>query len=1362
MHLLSFLAPRRLHFCRIGWCTATLALLGGICPAGVAATPWVARHFGSTQGLPVASASNSAVDGDGFLWLATHDGLARFDGHEFTVYDAARFPEMGGNRIRAVYADGFGGIYALGPQGEWLSVKSDAVFRTPLGSDMPPQEAKVRFVQTTPLCITLESGLYCASEQGMRLRRRFEGGFDVRLAMASGEHDWLLVQDQGVLLCDARACEPRGAMPLSPAAETELHARLLQGSLLLGMPEGLLEISSQPASMARWLLRDRGRPLDLMQLRTEDSGVVMLGTGHGLFRVANGEGEVRGTHGRVALSWRAPDGALWRSDQGDLFREGERVLQSRGQITSLLFGADGSVYVTTLRDGMYVLTLPRLDLLGVDPALRDGNLYGLAPAGNGDTWLGSLGDGLFRMDALGRSRRYMVGDGLPGENIWAVAVAPDQQVYAASFLPGLWALDQQADRFDRVVAPPPLDSAQVRALTFDRDGQLWVGGGAGAWQRTDAGWQQRWPLGESAMVLAIVHQADGVVWYGGERGLWRQQGLQAWPVAANLLDGAAVRGLFEASDGAIWAASEGRGLIRVAADDPHGERARRLGRTEGLPSNSPHSIIEDRLGDLWVNSNQGIFRIARVGVQDFLEGRQSVLSPLTLGLVDGLSDLEGNGGVQPAAGMDADGRILFPTQRGVVRFDPLRLPLRREPPQAVIDGLEQGGHRLALVQGELPVGARSIQLSYNAADLQAGHRVRFRYRLQPGEEAWTDAGTRRVAAFASLPPGTFRFEVLAGNSDGIWARQPASVEFTVPAYWYETRGFQLLLLGAALLAGMVLVHWRLVRLRRRAALLDQQVQLRTRELSTEKQRVEHTLGELAEAHEALATTHEQIAERNRRLADQATRLQAQEQSRSRLLADVSHELRTPLMLIRLPLQELVEGSRALAEQDRQRLQLPYQQTERLSQLVEQLLGLVQAEGGQLPLQLQRIELVSWCDRQLAGFEPVAQRQQVGLRLHAAHPPLVLYADPTHLTTIVGNLLDNALKYAPPGSEVQLQVALDAEEEHACLRVVDQGAGFSPELADSLFQRFVRLPGPPRGGREGLGIGLALARELVELHGGRIGANIVDGTGTVFWLQLPLGSAHVQLDELQLEPSSSLPAVPVDSGGAGGILLVEDHPELAAYLKQRIAEFYPITAVVDAEAALQRLQAGDIHLLISDVVLPGMDGVTLCRQLKASPGLADLPVILISAKAARTDREQGLAAGAAVWLSKPFAFSDLLDAVTRLWRAPAATIASGAEDAAFVPDPLDGLLQRALAQMANPEFGVAQWADACHLSDRQLRRRIAELTGMSPLIWLREQRLLRARSLLGEGSCQTLVEAGQRVGLCNPAYLYRLYRARFGD
>lgn len=1354
----------------MAWLLVLLATAAGAAPEP--ALQWVERTFGPNDGLPVSSASAARIDTDGFLWIATHDGLARFDGQRFDVYDSMRFPAMSGNRVGSIHTDREGRVFAHTANGDWLSVSSGGIAPALTGPSGPKL---VRYVDPASLCLTAADALHCPDGSGaFPERMRFPERVTPLLALPAAARGVWLMSTTGEVWRNGgdgwrRLAQLSGVVGAAVPRAAMVSA---DGALWVALDDRLIRLDAS-ARDTTW--QNDGRVI--VQLREDAQGRMWFGATDGLYRIENGQPRrVFASEHAAAdaeyLSWLAPDGALWVRGGSALWRfaSAEAVLDpsqapalvSSGRMLDLVFEDDGTVWVLTLRDGVHRLSRARVALLGEASGLGGGNVYGVTQDRDGTLWLGTLGDGLKGLAPDGTVRHVGREAGLPGDNPWLVAAGPDGSLYVGTYAPGLWRRAPGAARFEPMALPGDLLGEQVLSITFDASARLWLGTTDGAWRREGQTWQRQWPAASRRVrVNALAHADAGTVWLGGAAGVWRQNGSEGHAVAEALLSNTSVRDLFLASDGALWISTEGRGLIRVDANDPHGNAAVRLGRAQGLPSNSPHAVREDARGHLWVNSNQGIFRLAHSSLDDYVSGRSRRLSPLVLGLADGLTELEGNGGVQPSAALDRNGRLWFPSQRGVAGFDPDAMPIRERAPRVVIDGMESEGQPLALADDAvLPAGVRNLQVRYGAADLRSGSGLRFRYRLLPLEQGWTDSDTARSAGFSGLQPGQYRFEVLAGNSDGVWAEAPTSLAFRVPHRWYETLGFRGGVLALAAALAVLVVHLRGRRLRLRTLELDRQVHQRTDELRTEKGRVEEALLDLFEAHTQLAQTHAQIEDSNLRLAEQAQRLEALDRFRSRLLADVSHELRTPVMLVSLPLEELKAHAGALTSSDRGRLDLSLRQLDRLRGLVEQLVGLVQAESGQMRLRLRRLDVRSLLHDIVAGYRPMAESAGAELRLETDEEHCVLFGDRQQLTTVFGNLIDNAIKHAPRGTRVA--VRLHASDEQAIVEVQDQGPGFDPALAQQLFERFFRAEGPPRQGREGLGIGLALARELVELHGGRIAAASARGAGATFRVELPLGSAHVALDDLALEEAAA-DAAPAQAearrDGSGRVLLVEDHPDLAAYLAERLGERVPVVCAASAEEAW-RILAEDarIHLVVSDVVLPGASGLDLCRRLASVPAAERRPVILISAKATPGDHEAGRAAGAAAYLAKPFSFAALLDAIEGAWPAAASRLAPPPADAAT----LDPLLGVALGRLEQADFSIAAWAERAHLSERQLRRRVHELTGQSPQAWLREQRLLRVRHLLRQGTCKTLAEAGARCGLDNPAWLYRSYRARFGE
>lgn len=1336
---------------------------------------WVTRHYSSTDGLPVGSARASQVDAEGFLWVATHDGLARFDGRQFDIYDAPRVPGMNSNRIAHLFRHDSGRLFALTISGELLDIHNSQIRRLQLdpARGMDP----VRFLDPQSLCATVVTGMYCPDEAGdYRLRIPIDIELGIAAAVPISTLDaWLIAPGRGIYLQTGQRRQlifDRPDLQLHPASFPNALVSRDQ-ALLVDLEPGLLQLRIDGS--AYWPhLRSEGA-LDLLRVHRDHDDSIRLDASQGLFELdGTGLREFR-TPRQIErqphmLSWRAPDGALWFSDGGTLFREQDPVLISRGRIEHVNFDLDEIVWISTHRDGLYALSLPRIEVLGSEFGLSEDNVYGLAYGGDGEVWVGSLGGGVMRIGSDDRVEQFGPSEGLTAPYTWVVAMAADASVYVAPYGPGLYRRPPGTRVFEPVDLPAALGQAQILALAIDEAQRMWVGSSHGVWYLDGLEWRPVDLPDRATTVRSILFARDGSIWFGTHQGLWRRQGSEVETIARHLLDGVIVRHLYQARDDSIWASTEGFGLLRVDASDPDGAQAMLFGRRLGLPSNSPHAVREDGDGNLWVNSNQGVFRLLAQNLADVFAGRSEYLTPLSIGLADGLDELEGNGGVEPAAVVDGGGRLWFPSQRGIIRIDPSRIRLRTTPPVPVIDHIEIDGHPLPSNQRTtLPLGQRSLSVHYNAADLHAGSELRFRHRLLPLQRNWIEAGDRRAASYLALAPGQYRFELAAANSDGYWNPTATAIEFTVPEHWHETRSFQLA--GLSLLALLVawLITHRVRRLHRLAVELDSQVEERTHELRLAKERAETTLAELAVANSSLEAKNQTIESSNRKLADQARRLEALDGFRARLLADIGHELRTPLMLIGMPLRELAEHAKGLNEGELRHLELSLRQTERLSALVEQLIDLVQAEAGQLRLSARVIDLHAFLNGLAADYTPIAVDRGVCLRVDSPSTHPRLFADQVKLATALGNLIDNALKFAPAGSEVQVRARIDEDREQVLIEVQDAGPGFDAANASQLFERFYRGEGNSAGGRRGLGIGLALARELIELHGGQIGARSAPGAGACFWMRLPTGTAHLGGDELDACTTTSLAVLAAKlpmagdgqgQGPGGRILLVEDDPDLSHYLAERLVEYAQVELAPDAESALKLLAQAHYDLVISDVMLPAADGLELCSQIKAHPDLRALPVLLASARSTEQDREQALNAGADAFLSKPFDFDTLLATIARIWPQAQALIDS--HDIHAGDAPIDTLLAPAMAGLADAGFDLGTWAEQCHLSERQLRRRVHELTGLSPVAWLREQRLQRVRRLISSGECRTLAEAGLQAGIDNPGYLYRLYRTRFGE
>jgi signal transduction histidine kinase len=440
--------------------------------------------------------------------------------------------------------------------------------------------------------------------------------------------------------------------------------------------------------------------------------------------------------------------------------------------------------------------------------------------------------------------------------------------------------------------------------------------------------------------------------------------------------------------------------------------------------------------------------------------------------------------------------------------------------------------------------------------------------------------------------------------------------FTVTTQpFYQTTWFYVGVVGIIVVVGLGLHWFRLKKVRERE--LKQKVRERTEALRREKQKTE----------------------------EQAERLEALDEARRRLFEDLSHELRTPLTMISTPLRTvLMEADEDLSEEGRQRLDVAFRNAKRLEDLVDQVLALSHLETDRLTLEPRPGDLVAFAHKTTRSFEPMAERNGLQLRFRADPDEIVSAFDPEKLHSVLGNLIENALHYTPDGGKVLVRVERP-DTETAAFRVSDTGPGISEDEMPHLFDRFHQGEDVPRRRSEGSGLGLSLAKELAELHGGTIEVESEPGLGSTFTLRLTLREPEDDptvpgdgrpSEEERAETAAQLPSQngergrretrPEDdpsadeeptassSGDQATVLVVEDNGDMRTYLRNQLSDTYRIQEAEDGAKALDLARAERPDLVLSDVMMPGTGGVELCRRLKADDDLSGLPVILLTAKA----------------------------------------------------------------------------------------------------------------------------------------------------
>jgi signal transduction histidine kinase/DNA-binding response OmpR family regulator/ligand-binding sensor domain-containing protein len=1318
---------------------AALLSLSPALQAAELAPGWSARQWTVDQGLPLNHITDLAQTPDGYLWIATFDGLVRFDGQRFRTYRAATTPGLPSDRFTELEVDRDGVLWALTEEGA-LTSRSDRAFQA--------WELEVPLRSLTQI----DGTLWASSADGPLVRWEDGAPAPWRAGEISGDSApvgaggtlWTTEGDQLVQV------SPNGDVYRWPVPGPPQATLAAGGELFVAYEGGVARLVGDHLAPLPWDMED-------------DTAVCELSRGSdGTLWARTSSGWAREVEGRlVALEQGAGEGCRpgaphsspgergqWRLMGQTALLDERALLRAGVTLTSHTPDAEGGLWLGTLGEGLYHLRPAPLSVVSEAEGLPGPNVRSLATDSDGGLWAAVASGGELTRWRGGAARRF------PAPPIEHLSVLVDHS--GDTWLGYLGGLCRAGPEGCEPAPPAPLEglspvglyehggilvSTDLGLLRLDPDSATWdaLTGPDGA------------PI---RMARAALTAPDGALLVGSASGLFRIDGERSERLGrARGLSSERLRGLSLGEGGVIWIGTEGGGLCRLALGGG-GALAEAplacIGSDRGLPADTIHAAVEDGLGRLWMSTNQGVAVAGLAAVEAAMAGAGE-LQVLLLDERDGMRSREANGTHHPAYARGPDGRIWFPTQDGAVSVAPETFSLPQPPAVELSEITISGAPVSPLSDGDFEPDQRDLDVSVTAPEFRWPEQLRFRYRLEGYDEGWSAPTEARRRAWTNLPPGDFTLQVQAGLA-GSWSA-PTTFRFRRAPAFVETGWFYL---SIALAAAAVLgagARVRLQQLRRRQQELEQLVAARTAEL---------------------AARAAELSERNAQIQAQAARLREVDALKTQFVANISHELRTPVSLISEPLSELLEGGGALSPGERRGVGRALRNAERLRELIEQMLDIARLDDDGLPLRARRQDLGAFLRRVSERFAERARQRGVTLRVETPAAPAWLYFDPDLIDKVLSNLLSNALKFTAAG---QITARLVAGEDDARIEIDDTGPGVPEAARPRLFDRFYQVDGSATRAHGGAGIGLSLARELVALHGGEIGAQEAPGGGSRFWFTLPTGAAHLTPEEIDTAGTSAqrdggLPALEAPpEAPVGGrrpvVVLAEDHPDMRAYLVEHLQTRFEVYAAADGAAALEAARQLKPAAVISDVMMPEIDGLTLCRRLREDPALAGTPVLLVSARASEQDRVDGLEL-ADDYLTKPFRIRELIARAQRLVLRQPAERDAGAP--APAPDeagraPADQAFLERLervtgAHLSDRGFGVAELAARLGLSSRQLQRELTRLLDQRPKDYLREQRMTRARGLLRQGHLPGVSEVADAVGM-SPSYFSRVYAAWAG-
>ncbi len=1347
------------------------------------------EHITVNEGLSHSDAMCVTQDPLGFIWIGTNKGLDRYDGHELKKYELPINDQIGTatNRIRTLHVDRKGqlwtGIERAGLY--WYNANHDRFFsiRERPGAQAYPQLIQqLTRVNVNAITSDASNRIWVATHQlGLFCIQFTEGGaidfirkIDLpglaeptitRLSMDQRGKLWIGTMDHGLWVL-SRPQTSIIASQVKILGETNIRAlhQDRRGDLWIGSGSQVFWVDSESLSKGEHI---QPKPLkrgfaEIESLYLDSAHRLWIGTSYGLL--------------------------LMNSGQNSDFPVDERQVHT---------------------------FLPQ----DTDPhSINSVRVHDIMEDRFHNVWLATSAGGLnllkLQSKAFGLIRRQMLGSTTPAHN-YINALCKDEKAQRLwiGTRNGFASYDLKTKTYRNYLNRTAFgqdNGVDVSALYQDRSGTLWIGTRYRGLMRltgtNDPVALPAMPAGPSwngISIENITQDRQGIIWVATFNA-----GILAYSENGTFLNAFSSQNktlptrqftslLYDASQDVLWASTRDRGVLKLKITDGKlrvlKEFAHQPGNIHSLKANYVWPLVKDKLGNIWVGTiGGGLHRIAanqetidrydnRIperDVESLLMDESGTLwiggaglyqfDPLRNQLLhyDVTDGLQSNSFKVGAAFRSLDGTLYMGGVNGITYFKPAEIRPNPYQPQVQITDLRVHNQSVAAgdtLKGRVLVGksfadSPTIELEASENDFSLTfvglnyanpNKQRYAYQLEGYHNEWVElpAG-QRTASFSNLPAGDYTFRVRATNGDGVWSTNSLHLPITILPPWWKS--WWAYVIYALVISGALLLY---------------------RRIATAQQDLKNKL-----AFEKFQN------EKDKELTD----------LKLRFFTNVSHELRTPLTLILGPIEELL-SSKNQGPGLKEKVVLMHGQTRKLLDLVNQLLDFRKVESGHLSLKASRENITSFVTELFLIFKLKAEEKELDYELEGPSDAIPLYVDRDKLEVILTNLLSNAFKYTLPKGKVRFYLeAVGDYNQNAVftkgrlsnhyleIRVRDWGVGMQEAELEHIFDPYYQASHTETLRVMGSGIGLSLVKQWVERHQGEINVISSPGNGTTFTVRLPFGQQHLQEADLRTsEPtmdSSITPEnletlaepllPPARLPNSLRLLVVEDNEEVRKYLQQLFIDDFEVMTAADGLEGWTQALAYLPDLIVSDIMMPGSDGLELCRKIKQHPKTAHIPVILLTARAAALYELEGLETGADDYVSKPFHPKILVAKVTGLLQnrmklreyyhrqillEPGEVV---------IPDADKQFLEKAMqiveSQIQEPDFNVQMLVQEMGMSQSVFYRRLKSITGQTVVEFIRDVRMKRAAQLLASTNIR-VSDVAYQVGIEDVKYFRKMFQ-----
>ncbi len=1277
-------------------------------------------HYNDRVGLTSNSVSYIIQDSQGFIWVATKDGLNRLDGFNFRHINTDDRESC--SSVTTLYEDADGliwvgahnGVFIYDPVTEHLKK-----FNVPRPNGNVITQQVIQFLpdkEGNILMVVDSDGVYSYNKESQKLSTLYHSD-SIKVNQAVFDpfgRLWIGTFGQGLFYSDDRL---KTLKRFDLEADNDTNSAIISdlkinGDKLYVATEryGVISIDITNNRQKRIFIDDQnGQVTYVRQLMFDSQGLLYIASENGVFVYDLLKGEITNhlTH--------------------NIF---DRYSISDNAVYALLCDREGGIWVGSYFGGLDYADTGRMKFDKYYPANTLNTLTGqrvrelCMDTVTGLLYVGTEDHGLNSFDP--KTGQFAPIEGITSNNVHGLCI-DNRKLLIGTFSQGLKIKNLNTGAIQTYTTAQGLLSDFVFSIKRTMNGEIVIGT-MGGLQIFDPATEtfQTVPEFANIFIYDILEDLKGNLWVATyDHGLYQRPAAHTdwiryqWnPADVNSIPSDKVYGLYQDSDGMIWVMTQDGLCTYNPADSSFRQDYLGSDRVRGVV----YQVIDDDYGRLWLTTNHGLYCLDR---KTGNLRRFSTSGGLPTNQFNYRSSLKGD-----------DGKLYFGTIEGLVGFQPLGFNFDTRSISPIIDELYLNGRltlpedadspleksitqtkELKLKSHQNSIGFKIVSLLYSSLGEQS-----IMYKLEGFDKEWHHVPlAEALLSYSNLDYGKYILKVASSNEDGTMAEEPLELKITISAPFYLTWWAKLIYI--LLTIGIICVIFWLYR--------------RNSQLNNQRYLENYT------------------AEKEREAYD----------SKINFFTNVAHEIRTPLTLIKVPLDCMSKSLSINKNADvKENLDVINLNVDRLLLLANQLLDFRKMEDGKFQIKKQTVDVTEIINSVLTRFRPTIESSGKTLEVSLPEQPVIAYADSEAITKIISNLFTNAIKYGKTFITLSLTAAPDAFS----ITIANDGEVVAPEKREEIFTLFMRLENNKN--IPGTGLGLAYARSLAQMHGGSLA--MTDNLQiNEFVLTIPLAhAAEGRKDEEEANPQNLEQMIKANSQ-AVTILLADDNIEMLTFLERRlIASGYKVIKASDGRMALDLLESEYVDIVVSDVMMPEIDGIELLERIKSDVNYSHIPVILLTAKTRMEDKVSGLDSGADAYIEKPFAIEYLIANITmllrnrerirqRLERMPykkAAGKTLNKVDEEFLTK-INDIIQ---ANFNNPDFSMEDVIANMGMSRTSFYRKIKGMLDLNPNEYIKIERLKRAAQLFEEGHT-SVSEVCYMVGFSSPGYFTKCFQKQFG-